>query len=96
MFIYLVHINWHQFLHLKLHYLSSVFSWSNNWIYKYFDWCKIIFFFCAEKLNLRAVSEYKYLVQSDCMSIDGVDDAKNFDQLMVYDLTVGLVYNKTL
>ncbi|XP_027909793.1 myosin-2-like isoform X1 [Vigna unguiculata] len=35
-----------------------------------------------EKLNLRAVSEYKYLVQSDCMSIDGVDDAKNFDQLM--------------
>ncbi|KAK7405181.1 hypothetical protein VNO78_06380 [Psophocarpus tetragonolobus] len=35
-----------------------------------------------ERLNLRAVSEYKYLVQSDCMSIDGVDDAKNFHQLM--------------
>ncbi|XP_068476741.1 myosin-2-like isoform X2 [Phaseolus vulgaris] len=35
-----------------------------------------------EKLNLRAVSEYKYLVQSDCMSVDGVDDAKSFDQLM--------------
>jgi len=30
------------------------------------------------------------------MSIDGVDDAKNFDQLMVYDLTVSLVFNKTL
>ncbi|RDY10682.1 Myosin-2, partial [Mucuna pruriens] len=35
-----------------------------------------------EKLNLRAVSEYKYLIQSDCMSIDGVDDAKSFHQLM--------------
>ncbi|TKY66586.1 Myosin-2 protein [Spatholobus suberectus] len=35
-----------------------------------------------DRLNLRAVSEYKYLVQSDCMSIDGVDDAKNFHQLM--------------
>ncbi|CAJ1978614.1 unnamed protein product [Sphenostylis stenocarpa] len=36
----------------------------------------------SEKLNLRAVNEYKYLVQSDCMSIDGVDDSKNFHQLM--------------
>ncbi|XP_027353787.1 myosin-2-like isoform X2 [Abrus precatorius] len=35
-----------------------------------------------EKLNLRAVSEYKYLNQSDCMIIDAVDDAKNFHQLM--------------
>ncbi|KAL2327728.1 hypothetical protein Fmac_021155 [Flemingia macrophylla] len=35
-----------------------------------------------ERLNLKDVSEYKYLVQSDCMSIDGVDDAKNFHQLM--------------
>ena len=28
------------------------------------------------------------------MSVDGVDDAKSFDQLMVYNLTVSLVYNK--
>ncbi|KAL5131381.1 Myosin-2 [Glycine soja] len=34
-----------------------------------------------ERLNLRAVSEYKYLVQSDCTSIDDADDAKNFPQL---------------
>ncbi|KAK7244386.1 hypothetical protein RIF29_39207 [Crotalaria pallida] len=35
-----------------------------------------------ERLNLRAASEYKYLNQSDCMTIDGVDDAKNFHSLM--------------
>ncbi|KAK7262716.1 hypothetical protein RJT34_30293 [Clitoria ternatea] len=35
-----------------------------------------------ERLNLRAASEYKYLNQSDCITIDGVDDAKNFHQLM--------------
>ncbi|XP_019443992.1 PREDICTED: myosin-2-like isoform X2 [Lupinus angustifolius] len=35
-----------------------------------------------ERLNLRVASEYKYLNQSDCMTIDGVDDAKNFHQLM--------------
>ncbi|KAH1127570.1 hypothetical protein AAZX31_06G236400 [Glycine max] len=35
-----------------------------------------------ERLNLRAVSEYKYLVQSDCTLIDGVNDANNFHQLM--------------
>ncbi|XP_045801422.1 myosin-2-like [Trifolium pratense] len=34
-----------------------------------------------EKLNLRAASEYKYLNQSDCMTIDGVDDAKKFHKL---------------
>ncbi|KAJ1408494.1 P-loop containing nucleoside triphosphate hydrolase [Sesbania bispinosa] len=34
-----------------------------------------------ESLNLRAASEYKYLNQSDCMTIDGVDDAKKFHQL---------------
>ncbi|KAG4978249.1 hypothetical protein JHK86_037723 [Glycine max] len=35
-----------------------------------------------ERLNLRAASEYKYLNQSDCMTIDGVDDAKKFHRLM--------------
>ncbi|KAF7836776.1 myosin-2-like isoform X1 [Senna tora] len=35
-----------------------------------------------ERLNLRGVSEYKYLNQSDCMTIDGVDDAKIFHKLM--------------
>ncbi|WJX73410.1 Myosin-2, variant 3 [Trifolium repens] len=34
-----------------------------------------------ERLNLRAASEYKYLNQSDCMAIDGVDDAKKFHRL---------------
>ncbi|KAF1866956.1 hypothetical protein Lal_00018342 [Lupinus albus] len=35
-----------------------------------------------ERLNLRVAGEYKYLNQSDCMTIDGVDDAKNFHRLM--------------
>ncbi|XP_027929461.1 myosin-2-like isoform X2 [Vigna unguiculata] len=35
-----------------------------------------------ERLNLRTASEYKYLKQSDCTTIDGVDDAKNFKRLM--------------
>ncbi|XP_045805030.1 myosin-2-like [Trifolium pratense] len=34
-----------------------------------------------ERLNLRAAREYKYLNQSDCMTVDGIDDAKNFHQL---------------
>ncbi|CAK8535181.1 unnamed protein product [Lathyrus sativus] len=33
------------------------------------------------RLNLRAASEYKYLNQSDCMTIDWVDDAKKFHRL---------------
>lgn len=51
----------------------------------------MILFFCAEKLNLRAASEYKYLNQSDCMTIDGVDDAKKFHRLQVYCLPVHLL-----
>ncbi|XP_061348341.1 myosin-2-like [Gastrolobium bilobum] len=35
-----------------------------------------------ERLNLRVASEYKYLNQSDCMTIDGVEDAKKFHRLM--------------
>ncbi|XP_058747335.1 myosin-2-like isoform X3 [Vicia villosa] len=35
-----------------------------------------------ERLNLRAAHEYKYLNQSDCITIGGIDDARNFHQLM--------------
>ncbi|KAI9070663.1 hypothetical protein K1719_047376 [Acacia pycnantha] len=35
-----------------------------------------------ERLNLRKASEYKYLNHSDCMTIDGVDDAKMFNKLL--------------
>ncbi|KAI9093230.1 hypothetical protein K1719_027244 [Acacia pycnantha] len=35
-----------------------------------------------ERLNLKAASEYKYLNQSDCMAIDGINDAKKFHKLM--------------
>ncbi|CAI0439092.1 unnamed protein product [Linum tenue] len=34
-----------------------------------------------EKLNLKAASEYKYLNQSECFEIDGVDDALKFQKL---------------
>ncbi|KAJ7948588.1 myosin 2 [Quillaja saponaria] len=35
-----------------------------------------------EMLNLRMANEYKYLNQSDCITIDGVDDARKFHILM--------------
>ncbi|CAN1775286.1 VIII-2 [Linum perenne] len=34
-----------------------------------------------EKLNLKAATEYKYLNQSECFEIDGVDDAVKFHKL---------------
>ena len=40
-------------------------------------------FFFAERLNLKTASEYKYLSQSDCLAIDGVDEAQKFHILMV-------------
>lgn len=49
--------------------------------------CEIILVFFAERLSLRAATEYKYLNQSDCITIAGVDDAKKFHQLVVYYLT---------
>lgn len=52
---------------------------------------RFIIFSSAERLNLRSVSDYKYLNQSGCATIGGVDDAKNFHQLMVYFLTVCLI-----
>ena len=40
-------------------------------------------FFFAERLNLKTASEYKYLNHSDCLEIQGVDDAQKFHMLMV-------------
>ena len=48
-------------------------------------------FFFAEKLNLRMASEYRYLNQSDCLPIHGVDDARKFHMLMVSLLVVVFV-----
>jgi hypothetical protein len=55
---------------------------------------RIILLSYAERLNLRAAREYKYLNQSDCMTVDGIDDAKNLHRLKVYYLTMCLVYNE--
>ncbi|XP_062018442.1 myosin-2 isoform X1 [Rosa rugosa] len=35
-----------------------------------------------ERLNLKMASDYKYLSQSGCLAIDGVDDAQKFHMLM--------------
>ncbi|KAH7544217.1 hypothetical protein JRO89_XS15G0130300 [Xanthoceras sorbifolium] len=35
-----------------------------------------------ETLNLKTASEYNYLNQSECLTIEGVDDAKKFHKLM--------------
>ncbi|KAG0457499.1 hypothetical protein HPP92_022656 [Vanilla planifolia] len=35
-----------------------------------------------EKLNLRSVEEYRYLKQSNCFSINGVNDAERFHSVM--------------
>ncbi|KAM7251120.1 hypothetical protein ACFE04_023003 [Oxalis oulophora] len=35
-----------------------------------------------ERLNLKVPSDYNYLNQSECLKIDGVDDAKKFRQLV--------------
>lgn len=40
-------------------------------------------FFFAERLNLRMASEYKYLTQSDCLTVDAVNEAEKFHVLMV-------------
>lgn len=37
----------------------------------------------AERLNLKMAKEYNYLAQSDCLVINGVDDAQRFHKLMV-------------
>jgi len=37
----------------------------------------------TEKLNLRKADGYKYLKQSNCFSVAGVDDAERFHSVMV-------------
>ncbi|KAM7495492.1 hypothetical protein LguiB_030101 [Lonicera macranthoides] len=38
--------------------------------------------FLKDRLNIKTTSEYNYLKQSDCLKIDGTDDARNFHMLM--------------
>ncbi|XP_028058214.1 myosin-1-like isoform X2 [Camellia sinensis] len=39
-------------------------------------------FLISETLNLKSANEYKYLRQSNCYSISGVDDARQFRIVM--------------
>lgn len=41
------------------------------------------FMFCTEKINLKNAHEYKYLQQSNCYTIPGVNDAEQFRIAMV-------------
>jgi len=45
-----------------------------------------VLFYNSEKLNLLNAEEYKYLRQSNCYSISGVDDAEEFRIVKVYTL----------
>lgn len=38
----------------------------------------------VERLKLKTASEYTYLSQSDCLTINGVDDAQKFHKLLVF------------
>lgn len=54
----------------------SVYLYARVYTYNFF-------FSFAEKLNLKMATEYKYLNQSDCLAIDGVDEAEKFHTLLV-------------
>lgn len=47
----------------------------------------------AEKLNLRSAGDYYYLKQSNCLIIDGIDDAKQFHILLVSCITGGRLFS---
>jgi myosin-5 len=49
-----------------------------------------------EKLNLRSAEDYKYLRQSNCYSISGVDDAEEFRIVTVYSIFHCLLLNDDL
>lgn len=49
--------------------------------------CYNLSFTITEKLNLKSVHDYKYLQQSTCYSIDGVDDAEQFRIVVVLYLS---------
>lgn len=42
------------------------------------NWATFSLLFYAEKLNLKKADEFKYLRQSNCYTISGVDDAEQF------------------
>jgi len=43
-----------------------------------------VWFLVSEKLNLQNAEDYKYLKQSNCYSITGVNDAEEFRMVMVH------------
>lgn len=46
-------------------------------------------YFWADRLKLRSAEEYRYLNQSSCLSIDNVDDARQFCFLRVRAIPTG-------
>jgi hypothetical protein len=52
---------------------------NNKWSYP----ISAVSFMSTEKINLKIASEYKYLRQSNCYTITGVDDAERFHAVMV-------------
>jgi len=43
-----------------------------------------VWFLVSEKLHLQNAEDYKYLKQSNCYSITGVNDAEEFHIVMVH------------
>ncbi|KAJ0101205.1 hypothetical protein Patl1_04540 [Pistacia atlantica] len=44
-----------------------------------------------ERLNLKMACDYNYLNQSECLAIDGVDEAQNFHNLMTKRITFAML-----
>lgn len=63
---------------IDLFFSKLVFVEITVYIYHFSCQYLLVLLWNTEKINLKSASEYKYLGQSNCYSINGVDDAERF------------------
>lgn len=63
---------------IDLFFSKLVFVQITVYIYHFSCQYLLVLLWNTEKINLKSASEYKYLGQSNCYSINGVDDAERF------------------